>query len=98
MIKCATSTKILAQQLSVVARRRIPPENWSIWLQVMLEKIASVCLVKKLRAIQLYKADFNCYNQFFFGKEAMNTLNSINYVPEKLFSQKGSTSKVAKFN
>jgi hypothetical protein len=27
MIKCATSTKILAQQLTVVARRRILPEN-----------------------------------------------------------------------
>ena len=28
----------------------------------------------------------------------MNTLNSINYFPEELFSQKGSTSKDAKFN
>jgi hypothetical protein len=97
-IKCATSTKILAQQITVVARSRIPPENWSIGLQVMLEKIAGVCLVEKLRAIQLYEADFNCYNQFIFGKEAMNTLNSINYVPEELFSQKGSTCKDAKFD
>ncbi len=59
-IKCATSTKILAQQLTVVARSKILPENWSIGLQVMLEKIDGVCLIKKLRAIQLYKADFNC--------------------------------------
>jgi hypothetical protein len=94
-IKCATSKKILAQQLTVVARSGIPPENWSIGLQVMLEKIAGVCLVEKLRAIQLYKTDFNCYNQLIFRKEAMNTLNSINYVPEELFSQKGSTSKDA---
>ena len=88
-IKCATCTKILAQQLTVVARSGISPENWSIWLQVMVEKIANVCLVKKLRAIQLYKAYFNCYNQFIFGKEAMSTLkkhNSINYVLEELFS------------
>jgi hypothetical protein len=96
--KCATSTKILAQQLTVVARSGIPPEKWSIGFQVMLEMIAGVCLVKKLRAIQLYKADFNYYNHFIFGKEAMNTLNSINYVPEELFSQKGSTSKGAKFD
>jgi hypothetical protein len=42
------STEILAQQLPVIARSRIPPENWSIGLQVMLEKIAGVCLVEKL--------------------------------------------------
>jgi hypothetical protein len=97
-IKCDISTKILAQQLTVVARSRIPPKNWSIGLQVMLEKIAGVCLVEKLRAIQLYEADFNCYNQFIFGKAAMDLLNSIGYTPEELFSQKGSTSKDAKFN
>jgi hypothetical protein len=31
------SMKILAQQLTVIARSGIPPENWSIGLQVMLE-------------------------------------------------------------
>jgi hypothetical protein len=64
----------------------------------MLEKIAGVCLVEKLRAIQLYKADFNCYNQFVFGKATMDLLNSIGYTPEELFSQKGKTSKDAKFD
>jgi hypothetical protein len=42
------STEILAQQLTMVARSGIPPESWSIDLQVMLEKIAGVCLVEKL--------------------------------------------------
>ncbi len=64
----------------------------------MLEKIAGVCLVEKLQAIQLYKADFNCYNQFVFGKVAMDSLNSIGYTPDELFSQKGSTSEDAKFD
>jgi hypothetical protein len=50
------------------------------------------------KAIQLYKADFNCYNQFVLGKAAMNPLSSIDYTPEELFSNKGSTSKDAKFN
>jgi hypothetical protein len=59
------STEILAQQLTVIARSRIPPESWSVGLQVMLEKIAGVCLVKKLWAIQLYEADFNCSIKFF---------------------------------
>jgi hypothetical protein len=48
MIQDALSTEILAQQLTVIARSGIPPENWSIGLQFMLEKIAGVCLVEKL--------------------------------------------------
>ncbi len=76
----------------------MPPESWSIGLQVMLEKIAGVCLVEKLQAIQLYEADFNCYNQFVFGKVAMDALNSIGYMPEEVFSQKGSTSEDPKFD
>ena len=65
-----TISAALALQLTVVARSGIPPESWSVGLQVMLEKIAGVCLVEKLRAIQLYEADFNCYNQFIFGRHA----------------------------
>jgi hypothetical protein len=87
-IQCNISTRILAQQLTVVARSGIPPESWSIGLQVMLEKIAGVCLVEKLQAIQLSEANFNCYNQFIFGKAVMDSLNSIGYTPEELFSQK----------
>jgi hypothetical protein len=48
VIQDALSTEILAQQLTVIARSGIPPENWSIGLQFMLEKIAGVCLVEKL--------------------------------------------------
>ena len=80
------STKILAQQLTVVARSGIPPESWRVGLQVMLEKIVGVCLVEKLQAIQLYEADFNCYNQFVFGIAAMDTLNNIGCTPKELFS------------
>ncbi len=54
------STNVLALQLMVIARSGVPPDTWSVGLQVMLEKIAGVCLVEKLRAIQLYEADFNC--------------------------------------
>ncbi len=64
----------------------------------MLEKIAGVCLVEKLQAIHLYEADFNCYNQFIFGSQAMQALTNSGYVPEELFSQKGTTAKEAKFD
>jgi hypothetical protein len=67
-----------------------------VGLQVMLEKIAGVCLVEKLRTVQLYKADFNCYNQFIFGRNAMQTLTDSGYNPEELFSQKGSTAEDAR--
>ncbi len=67
-------------------------------MQVMLEKIAGVSLVEKLRAIQLYEADFNCYNQFIFSRQAMQTLTDSGYIPEELFSQKGSTSEDAKLD
>jgi hypothetical protein len=37
-IKDELSTEIMAQQLTVIARSGIPPESWSIGLQVILEK------------------------------------------------------------
>jgi hypothetical protein len=91
-------TNVLALQLTVIAHSGIPPESWSVGLQVMLEKIAGVCLVEKLRAIQLYEADFNCYNQFIFGRQAMQTLTDNGYIPEALFSQKGSPAEDEKFD
>jgi len=39
------STNSLALQLTIIARSRIPPESWSIGLQVMLEKIVGVYIV-----------------------------------------------------
>jgi hypothetical protein len=47
-IQDVLSTEILAQQLTVIVQSGIPPESWSMGLQVLLEKIAGVCLVKKL--------------------------------------------------
>jgi hypothetical protein len=39
-IQDETSSEVLALQLTVMAQSGIPPENWSVGLQVMLEKIA----------------------------------------------------------
>ncbi len=92
-------SEALALQLTVVMRSGIPPENQrGGGFQVMLEKIAGVCLVKKLHTIQLYEADFNCYNQFIFRRNAMLTFTDSGYIPEELFSQKGSTANDAKFD
>ncbi len=47
-------TRVPALQLTVIACSGVLPESWSMGLQIMLEKIAGVCLVEKLQAIQLY--------------------------------------------
>ena len=57
-----------------------------------------MCLVEKLRYIQLYEADFNFFQQFIFGKEAMNSLTDNGFLPEEHFSKKGSTAEDAKFD
>jgi hypothetical protein len=75
-IKCDISTKMLAQQLTVVSQSGIPPKTWSIGLQVTLEKIAEVCLVEKLRAIQLYEADFNATTSSSLGKPPLTCLTA----------------------
>ncbi len=54
--------------------------------------------MEKLWEIYLYEADFNCYNQFIFGRTAMESLTANNYLPEEIFSQKGCTAKDAKFD
>ncbi len=54
--------------------------------------------MEKLQAIQLYKADSNCFNHFIFGQVAMEALTKNDYLPEKLLSRKGCTAEDAKFD
>jgi len=49
----------LAKKITLISRTGCPPERWSYGLTVMLEKIAGIALVNKLRAILLMEADFN---------------------------------------
>jgi hypothetical protein len=80
----------------VVSRSEIPPESWNRAAGDARKNCWGMSS-QNLHAIQLYKADFNCYNQFIFGKAAMDSLNSIGYMPKELL-QKGSTSEDAKFD
>ena len=94
--QCKLSSKIQAQQLTIIARSQVYPERWNVSLQVLLEKIAGVCLVEKLRYIQLYEADFNFFQQFIFGREAMNSLTDNGFLSEEHLSKKGSTAEDTK--
>ena len=57
-----------------------------------------MCLVEKLRYIQLYEADFNFFQQFVFNREAMDLLTDNGFLPKEHFSKKGSTAEDAKFD
>ena len=59
-------TKFLSQKVTVIARTGLPPERWDNRLQVMLEKIAGIALVNKLRAILLMEAEYNFFNRWQF--------------------------------
>ena len=51
-------------------------------MHVMLEKIAGVALMNKLRAILLIEGDYNYFNKWVFGREAINVLYEMGYIPE----------------
>ena len=64
----------------------------------MLEKVAGVALVNKLRAILLTEADFNYMNKWVFGHEAINKMYALGYVAEDQYSQKESTAEDARLD
>ena len=61
----------------------------------MLEKIAGVALVAKLRAILLIEADFNFHNKLIFGQRIMELARQHVMVPEEVYSEKGKTAEDA---
>ena len=93
--QCDDLSAFFAYQMTVIVRTGLRPARWGVALQVMLEKIAGVCLVDKLRSIQLYEADYNWFNKFVFNDAAMAALESSGCLPEEHFSQRGSTAEDA---
>ena len=89
---------IFALQMNTIVASGIQPARWGVALQVMLEKIAGVCLVDKLRSIQLYEADYNWFNKFVFNDGALKALELANGLPEEHFSHRGSTAEDACFD
>ena len=94
----AELSEILTLQMNTIMISGIQPSRWGVALQVMLEKIAGVCLVDKLRSIQLYEADYNWFNKFIFNDGALRALELANGLPEEHFSHRGSTAEDACFD
>jgi len=91
-------TSFLSTKITLIARGGCPPDRWGHGLQVMLEKVAGVALVNKLRAILLMEADFNYMNKWIFGHEAINKMYELGYVAEDQYSQKESTAEDARLD
>jgi hypothetical protein len=87
-----------ARKITLIARCGCPPERWGHGLQVLLEKIAGVALVSKLRAILLMEGDFNYMNKWVFGYDAINKLYEMGYVPGDQYSQRESTAEDARMD
>ena len=86
-------SKFFVGKLTIIGSYGCPPTRWSSGLQVMLEKVAGVALVIKLRAILLMEGDFNFFNKWTFGYRAMNELYRLDYIPQDQYSQGGSTAE-----
>ena len=74
-------SRFLAQKIPLIARTGCPPGRWSYGLTIMLEKIAGLALINKLRAILLMEADFNFRNKIIFGKSMVNADRQEGLIP-----------------
>ena len=90
---CMYLSEVHARTLSVITKTGAAPSRWSKGLPVMLEKIASVALVTKLRTILLMKADFNCHKRLIFGDPMIMLARENRLMPGKIYSEKGMTSE-----
>ena len=86
-------SSFLAQKITLISRTGTPPDRWSYGLTVMLEKIAGMALVNKLRAILLMEADFNFHNKLIFGKRMLDHARAQGIIPGEQFSEKQSTAE-----
>jgi hypothetical protein len=91
-------TTFLSRKIALIARGGCPPDRWGHCLQVMLEKVAGVALVNKLRAILLMEGDFNYMNKWVFGHEAINKLYTLGYILGDQYSQRESTAEDARMD
>ncbi len=91
-------TNFLSWKITLIAQGRCPPDHWGHGLQVMLEKVAGVALVNKLRAILLMEANFNYMNKWIFGFEVINKMYAFGYAAGDQYSQKESAAEDAKID
>lgn len=82
-----------AKKISYIAQSGRAPSRWGSGLNVLLEKVAGVALVNKLRAILLMEADMNMHNRLIFGDRMMEVARENNLVPDEQYAEKESDSQ-----
>ncbi len=90
------ATNFLSRKITLIVCGGCPPEHWGHGLQVLLEKVAGVTLVNKLRAILLMEADLNYMNKWVFGYQAISKMYKLGYIPGDQYSQKEGTAEDAR--
>ena len=93
-----TLSAFLIKKITLISRTSCPPARWSYGLTVMLEKIAGVALVNKLRAILLMEADFNFHNKLIFGKRMLDHARENGVIPPEQYSEKQTTAEDGTFD
>ena len=63
-----TLSKLHATKISEVTRRGVSLARWRGRVTVLMEKIAGVTFINKLRAICLFEADFNYWTKLVFAR------------------------------
>jgi hypothetical protein len=88
----------ICTQLNLNAQTGSAPSRWGVGLQVLLEKFLGISLVEKLQAILLMKKDFNFFNKWNLGHDAINCLYKLQYLPDNQCSQKEHTAEDSMFD
>ena len=65
---------------------------------VMMDKIAGIALVNKLRAILLMEADFNFHNKLIFGKRMVDAARAEGLIPAEQYATQQSTAEDGSFD
>ena len=93
-IACADSpylASLHAKRIELAFRCGAPLYRWQSGLSVMLEKVAGINLVDKLRAILLMEADFNFANSLYFGKRTLEIANKQDLIKHDTFGSKNNS-------
>ena len=82
--------RFFAKQISYITQTGRAPSRWGVGLNVLLEKIAGVALVNKLRAILLIEGDMNMANRLIFGDRMMAVARALGLIPDEQFAEQQS--------
>ena len=88
---------LLSQKITLIARTGCPPDRWMYGLIIIIEKIAGLALLNKLRAILLMESDFNFHKKLILVKRMVDTARSKGLIPAEQYAIKEITANDGTF-